>query len=220
MARHERQPLAPELADEMLRGPAGDRAAARHTWSRRRLAFVLVPMVVILACVAVDAGTALSNPPASRYAGISPAFASQAGWSRIYIASHSKTRDRAWQNEQLPVPVGVEISAKSYPSTLLAAFEASRQDRARPGGGEWEAGHKFTSTHLEAASAGARDTAGWETSCAAADACGAYLFTLRYANTVLTVSIVSIPREPPMTTTMALHYLADVTKLEPHSASR
>jgi len=164
---------------------------------------------------------ALSNPPASRYVEISPAFAAQPGWSRLYLASHSQTRDRAWQNEQLQVPVGVEITAKSYPSTLLATFEARRQDGARPGGGEWEAGHKFTSTQLDAASAGARDVAGWETLCdATSDACGAYKFTLRYANCVLTVWIVSIRRQPPLSTSTALQYLADVTKLEPQGASR
>jgi hypothetical protein len=163
---------------------------------------------------------ALSNAPASRYAEISPAFVAQTGWTRIYAASLSQTRERAWRNDELPVPVAVEISAKSYPSTLVAIIEAKRQDEARPGGGEWVAGYRFTSTQMEAASRGARNIAAWETSCdAAADTCGAYRFTLRYANSVLTVSIVSIPREPPMTTAMALQYLGDVTKLEPHGKS-
>ena len=220
MAHREGKASAAESADDVWRSPPGDGAATPRARSHRRVALLLIPVVVILAGACVDVGMALSNPPASRYAGISPAFAAQTGWKRIYAAGLSPTRERAWRNDDLPVPVAVAVSAKSYPSTLLAIIEAKRQAGARPGGGEWVTGDRFTSTQLEAASRGARNVAGWETSCdAASDACGAYKFTFRYANSVLTVSIVSIPREPPMTTAMALQYVGDVTKLEPHGKS-
>jgi hypothetical protein len=216
MAQRESQPSAADPADDAWRIPTGDGPGKPRTWGFRRLAVLLSPVALVLVCLAADVGMTLSRPPAARYAEISPTFAKQPGWNEFHPTGHSLTRDRAWRNDSLPVPVAVEVSAASYPSTIWAVMQAKHEGGARPGGGEWETGQKFTSTQLKAASAGARDVTGWETGCeAASDACGAYRFTLRYANSVVTVSVVSIPREPRMTTAMAVEYLVDVTKAEP-----